>query len=479
MISNKNNKELLEYFFNFMTHDENKMWCIGILNYKISKSIATKYKLPYNLNSVFIKDFNELFNVVNEINKVKVGSSFKLNPQRKSYYTNLKHPAFNFKFPVYNPTYYGIEEIFNILIDIDRVEKNGPATKEELLKLNEYSNLILKELNGINIHRWLKICSGNGIHIIIPLDEGIYIPLPQYDAAKKMYVKDELFDKYLILLKKTFYEKLFKKFNTKAYREKYNAEIDNACWKLTNGCAIPYTFNIKYNKQLRYIVNSSEGSNEGLADAIFNQLESLSLPVYNKNKVTFSNLKDEFKLNLKKLEDCRLVKFLLSKKLPSGMRNNYLIFQLKLLLKDNGISFNEPKVKELFMKIDKVQGDNFAWNIPDDKYHFNPDVVNKYCIVNRLPLLYDVMFDRKKVRDIKEYVLNWDNYKKQYLPEEFIYKFNDDSELVDDLKIINKRYNENPDILILYGMIKGLEDKYGSEDVRFILENYVKYYIEK
>ncbi len=464
---------MLEYFFNFLSHDnKDKVWCMSILNYKISKAIAMKYHLPYGLESIFIKNFDELYKVVNEINKRKVSSFFRINPQRKSYYKNSK-------FPVYNSTYYGIEEISNILIDIDRIEKNGPASVEELLKLSEFSNLILKELNKINIHRWMKICSGNGIHIIIPLDEGIYIPLPQYDAMNKIYVKDELFEKYTVLLKKTFYEKLFKKFNTKSYREKYNAEIDEACWKLTSGCAIPYTYNVKYGKQLRYIVNSYDGSNEGLADAIFNQLENLSLPVYNKDKIKFSNLKNEFKLNLKNLENCRLVKFLLSGKLPSGMRNNYLIFQLKLLLKDNNISFNEPLVKKLFMKINKIQGDNFAWNIPDEKYHFNPEVVNKYCILNRLPLLYDVMYDRKKVRDIDEYILDWSNYKKQYIPNEYVYKFDNDSGLFDDLRVINKRYNENPDIMVLYGMIKGLEDKYGSDDSRFILENYIKYYIEK
>ena len=73
-----------------------------------------------------------------------------------------------------------------------------------------------------------------------------------------------------------------------------------------------------------------------------------------------------------------ITKLLLSTRLPSGNRNNTIIFQLKLLLKSEGFTEHDAFVRELFRKIGIVQGEQFPCNIPtSDEMRYDERIAAK------------------------------------------------------------------------------------------------------
>jgi hypothetical protein len=83
-----------------------------------------------------------------------------------------------------------------------------------------------------------------------------------------------------------------------------------------------------------------------------------------------------------------LTKILLSKRLPVGGRNNVLIFNLKILLFNEGFAEGDVFVKRLFHKIGVVQGELFPANLPATPYFFSEKNINEYFFSKGLPPIY-------------------------------------------------------------------------------------------
>lgn len=483
----------LEDFWNWWSDGSTQFMEVRFINYKVAKYIGTKFNLPYSIAGVYINNYSDLLKVVSFIRK-KQTMWMKFNPCRKI--PTKKSMSFS-------GVDEGIEAIKFFVFDIDRINKNGAADDNEINKIYDFVKLIEEELQNKNITQYCTVFSGNGFQIIIKLDEPILLPFPQYDKEHDIYVPDEKFNNYKLLIKETVGNYFIQKFNTKENRIKYNAEIDKKCFNIGRVGALPFSFNFKFDPpRVRGVFHYGTGINDGLSDSLIQQLDELNLQPKNKQyRVNNNSIPITEKLTYKNLLKNRLIRFLLSKELPGGDRNSNLIFPLKCLIQQSGLDLQDKRIVSLQRMIEKKQLDKFPFNTPPVTATFNAEAVNNYCINNYLPLLYPefVLSNKPKKRYIDEELLTYKNCINAYIPEDNECKFelpintqfdnNDELFIVDDeinnislqqlLYQLHIQYNEKQDILVVYDFIQQLSKYYETSKIKVILKEYIRYYIEK
>ena len=452
------NRYKLQDFWNYINNDSNNTYEVRIRDYKIVKHIATEFKLPFYSGGVFVNTYEQLYSVIKCIRQ-HTTAWISVNPKRR---VNGKHGGKDLY----------IESINHIFLDIDRINGDGEATAHEKQNIHKFVNLLIEHLNNIGITNYCRIDSGNGEQLIIKLDEPILMPIPEFKDG--VFIPSEQHTKYKQLIKKVFIEKLIKKFNTKYYKDKYGCEIDRSCSNIGRVCALHGTFNFKHSaKTLRKVIEIQDTTeNTGLSDALFKEFDNLDLPVFNKTSIQNKPLKQEFKITTNTIHNSELVKLLLSTELPSGNRNSHLIFQLKCLLKDNNIPLTDTKVITLFKQIESVQNDTYPMNDVEVHCHFNPNVINNYCISHSIKPIYDVWYDKPRLHTFDEHIFTYNNYRP----------------VSTSLKVLNIKYSNvhecmfefskiwDGSIDMLYRLFKTLEAKY---DIKWLIENVLKYYCEK
>jgi len=368
----------IKEFYNWWSNQTNNWMEIRTVDWEQAKEIGKTLSIPYSHTGVFINNEVNLGNAIRYINNKKYTAWFGINPRK-------------FNFNKYGSKSLSggdhfIQSINYIFIDIDRFIKVGNATNLELQNANSVADKILDKLGlqGWN-NSYIKICSGNGVQLLIKLDIPINMPNVSFNNENKCYEYNIDFNNIKEQIREGIGQQLIKFINRQDIKDKYGVMIDKAGFKIAQVGALHGTNNYKYNSSVRRgVVELKNGINEGLSDYILNT-------TIEKKKVFgrgYINTTKVDKISLKDLRQHKLVQLMLQDNLPDGGRNNSLSFSLKCLLKDNKIDLNNKEIIQLFYDIGVKWKDNVPRNPVDNQYHFNPAVVRNWCITNFIPPIY-------------------------------------------------------------------------------------------
>ena len=400
-IKNVYSKYTIQNFFEWWQNGTNNIMEIRITNFELIKKLANELQLPYSKSGLYISNVAELKTLIKHIRENNVTAWFGVNSRKKAYNKWNKKG--------FGGRDVNINNIEFLFIDIDRRNKISTATNEELKKCDILSNKILEKMgeNGWN-KNYIKICSGNGIQLLFRLDVSIKLPQIEYDMNKKMYNYSDEMEQLKSLIREGIGKDILKFCNK--YGEELNVEVDKSVFNIGRVASLPYTKNYKYGGYTwRGIIETKGGINVGLSDYILLKLKNIKQW---KVKTVFINhsRKTQNMINSMELKDHPLVKFMLDVNLPHGQINNLLWMQVKCLIRDNNLNFSDKNVQTIHNLLEDKYNDKFTTNLPDKKYEFKEEIINRYCGNNLFPPLFPL----EKIRLIKEafnFTLNWDMIK--------------------------------------------------------------------
>jgi len=385
-------KFTIKDFFKWWSEENNQFMEIRIKDYKVAKDVGNKLGLSYSTSGVYINNLIDLKKVIALIRNNQT-LWFGINPRKKNW--NSKGWM---TFGCGNKggsSDENISHISFIFLDIDRKNKIGEATLEDLEKCDKLSELILERFSKEQWNKgYCKLCSGNGVQLIIKLDYAIKIPNIIFNKENKMFEYNEEFEQTKDVIRKGIGKQILS--FCKKYEEKLGVGVDKSGFNINRVGALPFTKNFKFDSYTwRGIIDIKNGKNIGLTDYIMlhysNNKEFKKTNVFSNKKVYFEN-----KIIKNKIREHPLVKFILENNLPRGDRNNYIIFPLKCLIRDSGLEPTDKEVRKIYKEIEQKYG-QFNPNVPEKKYEFSPDLVNAYCINN----LITPVFELRNTRNLK------------------------------------------------------------------------------
>jgi hypothetical protein len=450
-------------FWDWWQGDEKKVMEIRIMDFKLIKEIATKHNLPYSASGVYVWSENMLKIVMKEV-RDRATCWFGINP-RKPNWDKWGRKTFG-------GTDYHIKQIDVMFIDIDRTEKGRTANSEELGNCDKLANEILDRLKkqGWNKH-YIKICSGNGVQLIIKLD--IPIMLPQVDFNKieggGYFAPSEEFDKMRRLIPEGIGKDITKFANK--FKKDLRVEVDKSCFNMGRVAALPYTKNFKYGGfTWRGIVEMESGVNEGFSDYILSKEDNI---VNYTQRAVFTSkaLKRRDRIKEGQIAENELIKFMLENELPQGMRNNYLWFQVKCLLRDSKIDINGQEFKKIHAQLERKHG-TLPANVPEKRFAFDENIVNRYFIDNLIVPLYPIYPGKTKKLDMRIDNIRWDDLDKLDLGIKIEYEEGDS--IMDDIinfrkaKILKEGKDSNQEKYISF--VKKCIDKYGEKMTKYYFD---------
>lgn len=365
-----------EDFWNYISPDNRFIYELRIKTKKSDskdskeyiKEIGKFFHIPYHYSGVFVKNVSELRKVCVFCYQKELTLYISSNPKRKSLYSG------NARYPTYNGKMQSDEAIVSLLIDFDANEEL--KNNKEIDSAEEAYKVARKFLeDNKNIKNYLMLCSGNGVQIRIKLDGPIYLPAPTYDQNNEFIITDE-FDAYRYILKEAMRE-ILPKYSTG------NIFVDMSSLELARVGRCPFSRNWKNENNPKFsgiIEIKDEEENSGLSQHILSFFEKTKekrsqAKKYENNRT----LAKEFTHSASTIRFSPLAVALLKDRLPEGGRNNRLIYQFKLLVKNNNLDFNNVEIRELFRDMERIQGDIFPTNDPGAGL-FSPDSVNIYFI---------------------------------------------------------------------------------------------------
>jgi hypothetical protein len=392
---------------------------------------------------------------------------------------NSKKRTFNkFGKKMYSGTDVGIDSITHIFIDIDRVKKEGPATNEELKQCDMLAYKVLKKLDEHGFaNNYAKICSGNGIQLLIKLDVPIILPIIQYEKVGEttLPLYNEEFERIKRVIKNGIGKQMLKFSNS--FKEQLGAEIDSSCFGIGKVCSLPWSKNFKYDGfTWRGIIELKTGENVGLTDYIMNSIEDeksfIKNPIYGKPKREYRTLKPG------KLRENELINFMLTTDLQSGI-NNTLWAQLKCLLRDSKINLNDKEWRQIHEELKTRHKRTFTLNFPEEHFEFHPDVINHYCIEHGIPPVYPLWkLSRPLITDMCLEELSWKHLErispgKKVLPTT--------TTIWDDMEDCKKELVmgsfDNKEKVVFF--LRGVIDKYGEVRAKYLLLYVLKDYFSR
>lgn len=383
-------KYTLEQFFNWWQGGTKSFMEIRIKDFKLIKKIHYDLSIPYSLSGVYVNNLNDLKRVIKYTRDIAV-MWFGINSRKKNY-NRWGNKSFG-------GSTTNVDTIQHLFIDIDRAVKEGAASNDDLGRCNELADKILERLGSQGWNKnYCKICSGNGIQLLIKFDYPIQVPRIEYDGKNKVYIEDKEYINTKNLLRAGIGHQLVK-FSRK-FKKDLNAEVDDSCFKLACVGALPFTKNFKYGGfTWRGIVELKEGVNEGFTDYVLNCEKE-----YNLEKKVFDNkpklVSTEHLIKKGHIMEHPLAKLLTTNVLPKGERNSKLWFMVKCLLRDSNIDLTSEEFRNFHRQVQLVQKDNFPLNLPDKQYSFSEDTINNYCIQNCIPLVYKLKSTWNKKRNV-------------------------------------------------------------------------------
>ena len=430
---------------------------VRIMDWKLIKEVADRFKLPYSASGVYVWTSEQLKNVIG-YTRDKATMWFGINPRKKAYN--------KMGWKMYGGGDAFVESIDYIFIDIDRVFKKKTASNKELKNCDILANKILERLSEQGWNKnYAKICSGNGVQLLIKLDVPIKLPNMIFDNATKTYQYNGDFEIDKLLIKNGI-GKQIRTFANK-YKDELICEVDKSGFIMGKVAALPCTKNYKYDEYTwRGIIDLKDGENTGLTDYILSFTENIKQ--FKKQNV-FSNAKLKRSNIMKpgKIRQNKLVKFMLTTELPEGERNNTIWMSLKILLRDSKINLNSKEFRKIHQELEAKHG-ILTLNLPDKKYSFNENVINNFCIRHCLPLIYELYPNRNVKLDMKLENLKWES--KDFVTDtEELKTETDIFEDIDNFKpqLIEGDYNN---IDRVSAFMNGCIQKYGEEKTKYYFD---------
>jgi hypothetical protein len=256
---------------------------------------------------------------------------------------------------------------------------------------------------------------------------------------------------------------------SKKFADELQVSVDTAGFRIAGVAALPFTKNYKYGGfTWRGIIEMSNGMNNGLSDYVLSKEENID-DFHTRINFTPPPIYRKFLAKKGSVEEHPLIKYALENEIPKGMRNNYMWFSIKMLLRDSNIDFASPEFKALHKKLEKRWNDELASNVPDKKFLFSETTVNQFCIKNKVPLVYPYMAYRKKKQDMK---LDDIDFEMMSATDKTM-RLDSQTEILDDMKIAKETMVEGDydNIIRMGAFIRGCIKKYGEQNTAY----YVKY----
>lgn len=460
-------KYSIERFWKWWSDDTNSWMEIRTVNWKFAKEVGEKLGLPFSHTGVFVDNAERLKQVIAYCRE-KETIWFGVQPRKfgvSKWGAKCLSGGDNF-----------VHSIKYVFIDIDRKIKNAPAQLEDLEQCNDVADEIIRTLESEDWNKsYCKICSGNGVQLLIKLDLPIEMPNVEYKPVKDstgkniyMYIPTKEFVKAKELIPKTLGDSLIKYIKKYCRTKKLdNVDIDKAGFRLAQVGALPVTKNYKFGGfTWRGIVELKDGENVGLCDYILDRGEGIKTAV-NIFSISTASLNRKKRLKQGKLKENELVKFMLENNLPAGSRNNYLWFQLKCLLRDYKIPLHKKEFRELHNELQAKHG-TLSLNLPDPKFKFNEDVINKWCINNNIKPVFKLWPKRNKFLDNWNELI-WGNI--DLVSGQIELDGSDEFEDMEEIKkkLVGGEHLSNK--TIIYEFTKGMISKYGVERTKYLFDN--------
>ena len=474
-IKNVFSKYSLKSFWDWWTNDEYRVMEVRIQNWQIIKETAEKFNLPYSTSGVYVDNDIKLKNVISTLRNKEV-MWFGINPRKKNY--NVRGWKSYGSGNKGGSSDHNVEEIGYLFIDIDRKIKQGPATNNELKDCDELSNAILDKLSTEKWNKgFCKICSGNGIQLLIKLDIFIKIPDLLFDNDKKLFLHNVDFEKLKDIIREGIGKQIIK-FTTKYIKENdLTCEVDKSCLRIGGVGALPVTKNYKYDSfTWRGIVDLKNEQNDGFSDYI---LSAETNKEYYKNKQIFNpskSLRISDRLFKGRLREHPVVKLMLDSKLPYGEINNKLWFQLKCLLRDCKIDLQSDEFRSIHKELEKTYNGNFSLNLPTNNFKFDRNIINSFCINLLIPPIYNLWPNRNKYTNFNIKNLDWDGV--DIIRD--IVKLEPDKTIWEDLEVLRDILisGDNRNIRKINGFTCSLISKYNKDVAKYYYKYVIPRYVE-
>lgn len=175
-------------FWNWWDNDSKSWMEVRIKDFEVVKETASKLMLPFSASGVYVRESQDLKNVIATVRE-KATIWFGINPRKANWNKWGKKQL--------GGGLVNIQSVNFLFIDVDRIVKKSPANNEELKNANELADKILARLGQEGWNKdYCKICSGNGVQLLIRLDYPIKMPVVEFSIDKKEYKANEEFDNF-------------------------------------------------------------------------------------------------------------------------------------------------------------------------------------------------------------------------------------------------------------------------------------------
>jgi hypothetical protein len=469
----------IQDFWDWWSDGQNVYMEVRVKDYSLTKEIASKFNLLYSISGVYINTGHQLKNVIMYArNKTTIW--FGVNPRKRNV-GRFGNIGFGGKDT-------NIQSINFLFIDIDRKIKETKATNDELKQCDVLAEEIISRLTKENWSKnYIKLCTGNGIQLLIKLDVFITIPIVNFGNIKQRsrkgeeYVvyyplENEEFTKIKQLIKDGIGKDILKFSKNISHKLKLDVEVDKAVFNIGRVAALPFTKNFKYGSfTWRGILDLQKGENSGLTDYILSYYGKIK--TFDTRGVLIkykSSLLNEDILKKGHLREHLLIKFMLENDFPEGGINNTLWLMIKCLLRDNKIDIASDEFKHIHEELKTKHKRTFTLNLPDIGIQFNRQVVNNYCISHLIVPLYQVYPNKIKPLNFDIQLLQWEE--KDVGTD--IIELEEDTTIEEDMTYVKQMLQPNNrwhNINILGKFLRGCTKKYSEEKTKY----YYKYLFER
>lgn len=443
---------------------QNRVMEIRIKDFNKIKEIASKYNLRYSASGIYVWTPEMMKAVMKETRKQTVW--FGIN-SRKQNWNKWGTKSFG-------GMDYNINNIEYLFIDVDRIKKEGPANKVELENANKLCNIILERLGSQGWNKnYMKICSGNGVQLLIKLDIPLKLPNVEFDSQTNSYLPSEEFDKLRRIIPEGVGKDILKFCNN--FKEELGVEVDKACFNIGRVGALPLTYNYKYDGfTTRGIVElKDEGLNEGFTDYIMSKEEDIKT-YYSKAVFSTKVLDRKNRIKVGDIQLNPIIRLMLDNQLPYGSINNKLWFQLKCLLRDSKYDIKSKEFIEVHKQLEQKYKGNFTLNLPEERFTFEESIVNSYCFEHLIPPIYSVFSNRTKRLNMGLEKFKWED--KDVLQSNYKYTLSEKQDIMEDIRLFKNQLTEgnlsNEDKYAVF--LNLCVQKYGEKITKYYFD-YVMY----
>ena len=389
-IQNVFGKYTIQQFWDFWSNKEHHYMEVRIKNVPLIKEISFKLQIPYSMSGVYVKNATELKDVI-IFARNKAVMWFSINPRKKNWSKKLNFKTFG-SGKKGGSSDENVESINFIFVDIDRVKKEGPALIDDLKDADILADKLLERLK---INDWsesyLKICSGNGVQLIIKLDYSIQVVNTNFNADTQEFDFNEEFETQKDLIRNGIGKKILEYSKIYCKNENLKVDVDASGFNMGRVGALPCTKNFKYNSfTWRGIIDMKDKPNIGLTDYLYSFKENIksfkSKNVFDKSSI----IKRENFLTEKNFNDHKFIKLLYDIDFSFVGVNNRLWMQLKILLRDSKFNLNSEVFKKFHREMERKKGNPLTMNVPDKRFTWNETAINNFCIDYLIPPIYDI-----------------------------------------------------------------------------------------